>query len=463
MPLKWIQTILEKIVFFIPNSEYKNKFKQFISKYNIWTTTLNIKVANNYNKINDFKVFEIEHFLSDIECDLIIKLAKKKGLVDSTIINDSGDKVIDTYTRKSQQCWLTDNENDIIQAISKRVSDITNIPIEHQEDLQIVSYEPECYYKPHFDASYHPRVIPVMNLGSGPRIYTFIIYLNECEGGETEFPKLGVKIKPQKGKAILFQNIDENLDLIPESMHGGCPVISGRKWIANKWIRVWPFKMMDVLKEFENKSEKPNNNNYIISPNCFKNINTVVTYNLLYRNFPFAFYNLDDFIFFEIDNFLDDKTCDSILKDKLILNTLDTFITTQLNAFITVPTENPMNHFSKLMINEYQHKIITPMKGLNYLSLYLFVNEDYLGGSFHFPNASKTIFPKKGKAILFSSVDKSLNYDPRSLCIIENKTCGKQFILEKHIHVLPNDLKFVLQESDQYVNRVYEIFKEKQL
>jgi prolyl 4-hydroxylase len=43
-------------------------------------------------------------------------------------------------------------------------------------------------------------------------------------------------VKPELGKAIIFYNIDNNLIVIKESLHGGLEVINGNKWIATKWI-----------------------------------------------------------------------------------------------------------------------------------------------------------------------------------------------------------------------------------
>ena len=79
-----------------------------------------------------------------------------------------------------------------------------------------------------------------MNQNNGPRYLTFLIYLNDnFEGGETIFPNINKKIKPEKGKAVIFKNIDENENIIKQSLHGGEPVRSGQKWIINKWIHLY--------------------------------------------------------------------------------------------------------------------------------------------------------------------------------------------------------------------------------
>ena len=76
------------------------------------------------------------------------------------------------------------------------------------------------------------------------RFATMIIYLNDdYDGGETSFPRwlnsdtgLSLKVKPQKGKAVLFYNIlpDGNYD--ERSIHASMKVTKGEKHILNFWV-----------------------------------------------------------------------------------------------------------------------------------------------------------------------------------------------------------------------------------
>ena len=56
-------------------------------------------------------------------------------------------------------------------------------------------------------------------------------------GGATAFPKLGVSLSPEPGAAAFWYNLRRNGSGDPRTLHGGCPVAFGSKWIANKWIR----------------------------------------------------------------------------------------------------------------------------------------------------------------------------------------------------------------------------------
>ncbi len=65
------------------------------------------------------------------------------------------------------------------------------------------------------------------------REFVFITYLNDVDGGETEFIAQGIRIKPEKGKTVIF----------PASythVHRGNPPLSGRKYIATTWASRLP-------------------------------------------------------------------------------------------------------------------------------------------------------------------------------------------------------------------------------
>lgn len=191
----------------------------------------------------DYEVLEFEDFLTAEECDHIIRIARERGdMVQSTVSNEKGLNVVDKNIRQSYQCWLSDDHDEIVRRLSERVNEIVPLPISHQEDLQVVRYTKNEFYRRHFDTPYQEAVVHRFNRYCGPRVATFLIYLNDdFEGGETDFLLINKTVVPKRGKAILFYNIDINLSLIPESIHVGRRVRSGTKWIANKWIRVFPF------------------------------------------------------------------------------------------------------------------------------------------------------------------------------------------------------------------------------
>ena len=65
-----------------------------------------------------------------------------------------------------------------------------------------------------------------------------MLYLNDdFEGGGTDFPNLGKTVKPEKGKAVFWRNMDDNGNGISDVMHEGMDVTKGTKYIVTSWWR----------------------------------------------------------------------------------------------------------------------------------------------------------------------------------------------------------------------------------
>jgi prolyl 4-hydroxylase len=180
---------------------------------------------------------EIPNFLTPEECKKLIDISSN-NLTVSTVVN-TGQISTDISHRSSEQCWHQDCDDLLVECISRRVALITNTDMALQEQLQVVRYKIGGFFNGHYDSS------------SGLNRYlTFLIYLNDdFTGGETVFSKLGKSVKPEQGKAILFQNLDEKCQIIPESFHCANEIqplknesedsnenTVNKKWIATKWI-----------------------------------------------------------------------------------------------------------------------------------------------------------------------------------------------------------------------------------
>ncbi len=195
-------------------------------------------------KFNSDKIYEYPNFLSDKECNKIIELSKEK-IKRSTVITDESKEEI-SNVRTSSNTFLKNHIDPLLEKIDNSINSITGINKEKYEDLQIVNYKPEQLYEAHWDACdpYYDKRCINDNKRGGLRFATFIIYLNDdFDEGETEFPLLNKKIKPEKGKAVLFFNLNNTLlNRKEKSKHAGLPPKNGEKWMCNKWIRLYDFK-----------------------------------------------------------------------------------------------------------------------------------------------------------------------------------------------------------------------------
>ena len=65
-------------------------------------------------------------------------------------------------------------------------------------------YDKGDYFKYHTDDCVCDVKISNNNSVRRRRILAFLLYLNDCSGGETIFPTCDVKIKPETGKIVIF-------------------------------------------------------------------------------------------------------------------------------------------------------------------------------------------------------------------------------------------------------------------
>ncbi|CAG0892376.1 unnamed protein product [Cyprideis torosa] len=71
----------------------------------------------------------------------------------------------------------------------------------------------------------------------GDRLATFLMFLNDVPlGGRTVFPVINVTLKPKKGSAVFFWDLQRNGGDDSLTFHEACPVVIGEKWISTKWF-----------------------------------------------------------------------------------------------------------------------------------------------------------------------------------------------------------------------------------
>jgi prolyl 4-hydroxylase len=181
--------------------------------------------------------------LSAQECDEMVRLARPK-VTRSTVVNAATGAYDVHEARTSRGTYFERGENELVRRIEARIAELTSLPVEHGEPIQILHYLPGAEYKPHYDY-FDPKQSgneKVLAMG-GQRIATLVMYLNDVEaGGSTVFPEIGLDVLPQKGNAVFFAYSSERGELDSRTLHGGSPVARGEKWIATKWIRVGPYR-----------------------------------------------------------------------------------------------------------------------------------------------------------------------------------------------------------------------------
>lgn len=107
------------------------------------------------------------------------------------------------------------------------------------EAMSLLRYQPGQEYKPHYDAIIGQGAEFDKTLSDGgQRIKTALTYLSDdYQGGETLFPKLGLKIKAAIGDVLVFNNLTQDGNVALDSYHAGAPVEKGTKWVLTRWVR----------------------------------------------------------------------------------------------------------------------------------------------------------------------------------------------------------------------------------
>ncbi|CAL8276583.1 unnamed protein product [Boreogadus saida] len=174
----------------------------------------------------------------------------------------------------------------VLHSLRNRVTRLARLPsplVEFSEPLQVIRYEQGGFSNAHHDSSpAHSETTCAHTRLAGNtstlteikcRYLTVMVYLNSVvEGGETTFPvadnrtyeqealvqdgtdltdtratceRGNLRVKPTAGTALLWYNhLSDGRGWMGEvdeySLHGGCPVMLGEKWVANSWVNVDP-------------------------------------------------------------------------------------------------------------------------------------------------------------------------------------------------------------------------------
>ncbi|KAL7528579.1 hypothetical protein ACHAXR_006746 [Thalassiosira sp. AJA248-18] len=174
--------------------------------------------------------------------------------------------------RTSSTAWLHEDRCPLpLRTFATRTAALSGLPPTNMENLQVVRYQPGEEFQLHTD-----HLDSFNEFDCGGRLCTCLVYLNGSEqsmeasethtddnmmghniiadreettftGGETRFPEFQAAIPPKKGSALFFWNTLERpgsedynknmfLNVDRKLRHAGLPVLSGEKWVANRWI-----------------------------------------------------------------------------------------------------------------------------------------------------------------------------------------------------------------------------------
>jgi prolyl 4-hydroxylase len=184
------------------------------------------------------QVILLGNVLSAEECDAIVAHCGTR-YTRSTVTAEADGASVVHEGRTSEMAFIQRGEAEVAERIDRRLAALAHWSPECSEPFQLQKYGKTQEYRPHFDWLDPDSAGHRTHLArGGQRLATFILYLCDVEqGGGTVFPALGLEVFPKKGNALWFLNTDNNHQPDQQTLHGGAPVVSGTKIIANKWLR----------------------------------------------------------------------------------------------------------------------------------------------------------------------------------------------------------------------------------
>jgi len=140
--------------------------------------------------------------------------------------------------RIAEGIWIKEYDK-LAERMKFIIAGVTGLPIENQEDPHLIKYETGGEYKHHHDyfmkgEQYYEKSM----YSGGQRVFSTILYLNDnFVGGETDFPKYNLTVKPKTGLVFTWRNLNLDGSVNQDSLHGGLPVTEGKKYIIVVWTR----------------------------------------------------------------------------------------------------------------------------------------------------------------------------------------------------------------------------------
>jgi len=184
--------------------------------------------------VSKAQVFTWKEFLPASMCDQLVQRTEQLWR-QSTVV----DAFADPKIRTSKTADIGTQGDPLIFQIDQMMAEALDIHWSYSDPAQTQRYQPGQEYKAHHDY-FMPgsRDYQVECQDRGQRTWTFMVYLSDVEaGGGTRFRKLDKMFMPEKGSAVIWNNLNRDGSVNPWTLHHGMKVRAGTKYIITKWFR----------------------------------------------------------------------------------------------------------------------------------------------------------------------------------------------------------------------------------
>ncbi|KRG00039.1 uncharacterized protein Dwil_GK14140 [Drosophila willistoni] len=147
-----------------------------------------------------------------------LKTQSSKRLEGARALDQVKNEVVFNFIRTSKATWLKKNSDNVTRRLSHWIEDVSNLDSNIGDLYQIINYGVGGLFEAHSDTMRKDELQDVP------------------QGGATLFNNLNLTVFPKAGAALFWFNLDNAGDTDLFTVHTGCPVIVGSKWIMTKWV-----------------------------------------------------------------------------------------------------------------------------------------------------------------------------------------------------------------------------------
>lgn len=177
-------------------------------------------------------------------CRFLISLAE--GRLEPARIYEAANRVekVDAHRTNTLATFHVDTIELAQVLVQARMAAACGVAERFMEPPSVLHYSPGQQIQDHYDFVNPATPDYAGELArNGQRIYTFLVYLNdEYDGGETDFPRLGISHRGSLGEGICFSNALADATPDQRMLHAGRPPTRGEKWIVTQFVRSKPMR-----------------------------------------------------------------------------------------------------------------------------------------------------------------------------------------------------------------------------
>ena len=188
------------------------------------------------------RILAIEALASPDACDWIVRQCQGR-LAPAQVDDPRTGLPVMGQTRTNRVANFGLAETSVLNILLQtRIGAAIGSPLGVMEAFAVLNYRPGEQASDHFDfldpqvPAYAEEISRV-----GQRVATALVYLNDdYEGGETDFPELGLRHRGAKGDALVFFSVDADGAPDRRTRHAGRPTTRGEKWVLSQFVRDRP-------------------------------------------------------------------------------------------------------------------------------------------------------------------------------------------------------------------------------